>query len=80
VESHSDHVLNAVRLAVRNKLLKSSDVAIHYFTHGGPDSAHTTVETPELDEEGRIKQWPQGFFDESDKALEALILPPENET
>lgn len=80
VESHSDHVLNAVRLAVRNKLLKSSDVAIHYFAHGGPDSAHTSVETLALDEDGRLKQWPQGFFDESDRALEALILPRENET
>lgn len=81
VESHSDHVLNTIRLAVRNKLLKKSDVAIHYFTHGTTGAAaQTSVLTPELDADGRIDQWPEGFFDESDKALENLILPREKET
>lgn len=81
VESHSDHVLNAVRLAVRSRLLKPSDVAIHYFIPAAKDAiAQTTIRSPKIDADGRIDEWPDGFFDEIEKALGNMILPVEKET
>jgi hypothetical protein len=37
-------------------------------------SQHTvTVSSPEISEDGRISNWPQGFFDEADRQLEKLL-------
>jgi predicted ATPase len=33
------------------------------------------VLSPQIDRDGRIDQWPEGFFDEFDKSLEALLAP-----
>ncbi len=80
MESHSDHVLNAVRLAVRNEILAPQDVAIHYFgSHAEGTEAQTSIISPKISADGRIDNWPAGFFDELDKALGELILPRENE-
>ncbi|MCW2365964.1 putative ATPase [Sphingobium sp. B7D2B] len=37
IESHSDHLLSGVRLAVRRKRLPAVDVAIHFFAARGAD-------------------------------------------
>jgi len=70
VETHSDHVLNGIRLAVRNGLLKPEQTHFHYF-----DDANDMVKvvTPEIDEEGHLEDWPEGFFDEWNKSLFELL-------
>ena len=61
VETHSDHVLNGVRIAVASeRLLSSDDVAIHFF---GPSGASVTEIT--LDDNGSLSVWPPGFFDQT---------------
>lgn len=65
VETHSDHVLNGVRRAVKSRRVTSEQVAIHYFrprTDTGPQ-----VQSPTLDDSGNIDDWPDGFFDQYDK-------------
>lgn len=79
VETHSDHVLNGIRVAVHGGILDPDAVAIHYFdrvVEGG--RVHSSVESPVLDRDGRIDRWPEGFFDEWDKSLERLLGPGEN--
>lgn len=65
VETHSDHVLNGVRRAVKGCRLESEQVAIHYFM--SPASDTTQVLSPMLDDSGNIDDWPEGFFDQFDK-------------
>ncbi len=65
LETHSDHVLNGVRRAVKEKRLEADRVAIHFFQPRGDDKAQ--VVSPVLDSEGRIDAWPDGFFDQFDK-------------
>ncbi|HEX8672489.1 MAG TPA: DUF3696 domain-containing protein, partial [Longimicrobium sp.] len=74
VESHSDHFLNGIRLAVKRQRLGPESVVIHYFERRIRDTAlvHTTV-TPQMDRDGRIDRWPKGFFDEYAKNLDALL-------
>lgn len=67
VETHSDHVLNGVRRAVKASLLDHEDVAIHFFRARGTDSAQ--VVSPLLDRLGNIDTWPEGFFDQFDKDM-----------
>ena len=65
VETHSDHVLNGVRRAVKGCRLESEQVAIHYFRSPAGDA--TQVLSPTLDDSGNIDDWPEGFFDQFDK-------------
>ena len=70
VESHSDHLLNGARLAVKEGILSRSDLQIHFFK--GPTKEGHGVISPSLDSEGRIDEWPDGFFDQSEKDLSRL--------
>lgn len=69
VESHSDHLLNGVRLAVRDGLLKPNDATIHFFDQLSGCSPVTTVS---VDEKGAISDWPEGFFDQTELDLATL--------
>lgn len=72
VETHSDHILNGVRVAVRQNMLAARDVSIQFFMgadHDGPQR----VETPRLYPSGGIRPWPKGFFDQYESDLRNLI-------
>ncbi len=78
VETHSDHVLNGIRVAVHGGILDPDAVAIHYFDRVEEEGrVHAVVESPVLDRDGRLDRWPDGFFDEWDKSLERLLGPRE---
>lgn len=71
LETHSDHVLNGVRRAVRNNVLASGDVALHFFRprHDAERDGVAQVQSPVLDGDGSIDDWPDGFFDQFDKDM-----------
>lgn len=70
VETHSDHVLNGARLAVRDKVIKAEDLSLLFFA--GASSEGHGVTTPRIDRDGRIDEWPEGFFDQGDKDVSRL--------
>lgn len=70
VETHSDHLLNGVRLAVKEGLLKPKSLATHFFT-GVSRDGHGVV-SPVIDREGGLSDWPRGFFDQAERDLAAL--------
>lgn len=80
VETHSDHVLNGIRLSVHSGALAPEAVHLHFFgrRQEGDHSRHR-VASPRLDRDARIDQWPEGFFDEWEQALDILLSPPERE-
>ena len=65
VETHSDHVLNGVRRAVKGGRLAADQVVIHFFRSRSTELPQ--VQSPALDEDGNIDDWPEGFFDQFDK-------------
>ena len=67
VETHSDHVLNGIRRAVKTGRLTPEQVAIHFFRPRSDAGAQ--VHSPILDATGNIDVWPEGFFDQFDKDL-----------
>lgn len=71
VETHSDHVLNGVRLAVKRGSLDHRKVAIHFFGQVG--GAAGSLLSPVIDGDGRLDAWPDGFFDQLDVALSDLL-------
>ncbi|MDE0401474.1 MAG: DUF3696 domain-containing protein [Candidatus Poribacteria bacterium] len=75
VETHSDHILNGIRIAVKNSLMSPTDVALHFFERPVDDSESSgvTVVSPQIDSDGRLDFWPEGFFDEYGKSLQNLL-------
>lgn len=74
VESHSDHFLNGVRVAVKQGKLSPDEVRLFFLERNPLGAAHATqVISPEIDADGRIDLWPDGFFDEWDRQLEKLL-------
>ena len=73
LETHSDHVLNGVRLAVVEGILSPDVVVIHYFERSGLDVRMTT---PVITDNGRLDIWPEGFFDQYERDLSRLISIP----
>ena len=74
VETHSDHVLNGIRLTVHSGKIQPDEVQLYYFQRASK-LGQFMVETTALkiDRNGRIDKWPDGFFDEWDKSLESLL-------
>ena len=83
VETHSDHVINGIRVAVAEKILKSEDVNIAFFERkehgaeqdGGADSKETYAEVRNIkvDDQGSLSEYPADFMDEWNNQLMELI-------
>ena len=74
VESHSDHFLNGIRVAVKQKMVDASDVKVFFLQRDINNPVHASeVMYPNIDTEGRIDCWPNGFFDQWDKELDQLL-------
>ncbi len=71
IETHSDHVLNGIRRAVRSGTLPSDDVALHFFSPRREDrtAGEPQVQSPILGADGNLDTWPEGFFDQFDKDM-----------
>jgi predicted ATPase len=72
VETHSDHVLNAIRVAVKRDELASDSVILQFFTRKD-GVLQPNLDTLWVEEDGMIPSWPPGFFDEWDQALDELL-------
>lgn len=81
VETHSDHLLNGIRIGAKvkddgSRIIEADQVALHFFQRPEEEQdIRTGVEviSPRLDSEGRIDKWPRHFFDEWDYSLNELL-------
>lgn len=79
IETHSDHLLNGIRIAVKqNKIANSFTKLIFFFKDQVHDEELGEIVVskkvcPQILENGQLSSWPDGFFDEWDKALEELF-------
>ena len=71
-ETHSDHFMDGVRIAVRDGLIRPEDAAFHYFERKGGEAV---VSSPKIDRDGRLSEWPVGFFDQHEENLARLLAP-----
>jgi len=72
VETHSDHILNGIRLAVKQHILITEQVIINFFVRNDTESP-SQVEKLEIKDNGQIQNWPDGFFDQTEKDLMQLF-------
>jgi predicted ATPase len=74
IESHSDHILNGIRIAVHAGKIKPEDVQLHFFEIQSQMNEIKII-SPKLDKKGRINTIPKNFFDEWNKSARALLAP-----
>ena len=72
IETHSDHLMNGIRVAVAKKQLDNHNVSLFNFT-GNTNDHSAKIEQPYIDERGRLSHWPDGFFDEWENQLDELL-------
>lgn len=72
LETHSDHVLNGIRVAVADgsAALRPEQVLIHFFR--AEDDGSPVLQSMELRRTGQLTAWPAGFFDQTQIDLAAL--------
>lgn len=66
IETHSDHLLNGIRLSVKKDKLSSDKVIVHFIED--VDGEHLRSEIS-VEPDGSLSGWPQGFFNEWENAL-----------
>jgi predicted ATPase len=67
VETHSEHLINGMRIAAVNKenSFSPDDLSINFFTKDEDDNA--VVKNIQIDERGELSEWPDGFFDQAEQ-------------
>lgn len=73
VETHSEHVLNGIRIAALKEKKSSNDVVFNFFSisnDGGKNA--NRVERIILNERMDIENWPEGFMDQEEQDLKLL--------
>jgi predicted ATPase len=74
VETHSDHILNGIRIAAKESYIKNNDICICFFQKNSAFSeVEHVVATPKINSQGKLDFWPDDFFDEWEKALDEII-------
>lgn len=74
VETHSDHIVNGVRVAVKERLIDKKLVSIAYFDKVTTDcEQYSKIEIIHVDENGELSDYPQDFMDEWTNQLLKLI-------
>lgn len=69
IESHSEHILNGIRVAVKDKYITQDMTNVLYFGNQG----NTYFQQINIDEEGGIDNWPRFFFDQATHDLNYLL-------
>jgi predicted ATPase len=69
LETHSDHILNGMRRAVKSGVIPHTDVLLYFFNPRYQSSTKPLpqVVNPRIDRHGNLDTWPAGFFDQFDK-------------
>lgn len=70
VETHSDHIINGIQLAVAKKEIENSCIIINYFDKG---EQQPEVHPILMNEKGELDKWPKGFFDQTQIDFAELI-------
>jgi len=74
VETHSDHILNGIRVAVKENSIDKSKVNVMYFDKVTTDKEQFTKITQiKVDKNGTLSEYPSNFLDEWSNLLSKLI-------
>jgi len=70
-ESHSDHIINGIRVAVKENTLDNNKLGIFYFSK--KENLETIVTAIGIDKRGELDTYPQGLLDEWGNLMSKLL-------
>lgn len=70
IETHSEHIINRIRLNIKKDQSLLEKINILFFEKNQGSIQYTDIE---ITEDGKIDYWPKGFFDQSYHDLLGLI-------
>lgn len=70
-ESHSDHVINGVRVAVKQGILNKNRLLVYYFDKN--EQQETKVNPIIVDKKGSLSEYPSGLLDEWGNLMSELL-------
>ncbi|MCC8188872.1 MAG: DUF3696 domain-containing protein [Bacteroides sp.] len=74
VETHSDHILNGIRVAVKQSFIDRSQVNVLYFDKVNNEREQYTRITPiKVGQQGELSEYPKNFLDEWSNQLFKLM-------
>ncbi len=74
VETHSDHIINSIRVAVNEGLIDKNDVNLSYFTKvTTKEEQYTEIAEIKVDKRGELSEYPKDFLDEWNNQLLKLV-------
>lgn len=74
IETHSDHIINGIRVAVKDNLIDKQLVNILYFDKETTDKEQFTKVKPiKIDSKGELSDYPKNFLDEWANQLLKLV-------
>ena len=73
VETHSEHVLNGIRIAALKNAMPPEDISINFFAIDicGEEAKHKVENIP-LNDRMDLEAWPEGFLDQEEEDLKTL--------
>lgn len=69
IETHSEHILNALRVMVVQKNMEAQDINVMYFDR----ELENFFESIVIEDNGKLDHWPANFFDQAEKDLNVLL-------
>lgn len=76
IETHSEHIINAIQVEIANSQLNIDDVKINFFSQKDNE---INIQEIDINKDGSLTEWPKNFFDESQKSYVDLLKARKNE-
>jgi len=74
IETHSDHIINGIRVAVKeNPALKDNAIIFFFEKEMAESEQYSKITNIEIDKNGELSDYPQGFLDEWSNQLLKLL-------
>ena len=70
IETHSEHLLNGIQIAVAKEIINKDLVTINYFNTN--DNRSLQVKEIAVSDHGHLSEWPYGFFDQTQRDYSIL--------
>lgn len=64
IETHSDHIINGIQIAIAERAIESSLVVINFFSCND-EQTQPDINTIGIKNNGELTEWPKGFFDQT---------------
>ena len=72
LETHSEHVINGIRIAVLKNLVNHKNVTVNFFEQDDGEP-NPSVKSIVLNEDADLSEWPNGFLDQEELDLAEIF-------